>query len=221
MGIAELEIAKEKGTSIGDRVLILLLSLNFVLLAFFILLNSMATYESRHGKAVLAKMREGYDIQGPIQGDGGRAPTVPMSMWQQGAVSRLQGLVINRLKLDTVPLEVDADRLVMTFPPGILVGNGKVTQPEMVRNIMTAAGSESRVVWEVRGDIDKGAGALAANAGALMALTERVVMTQGQLGEVRAVFLPGTATKAEVGGTLQRLSIGAGANDVRGERHGE
>lgn len=219
MGIAELEIKKEKGTSIGDRVLILLLSLNFVLLAFFILLNSMATYESRHGKAVLAKMREGYDIQGPVQGDEGRAPKVPMSTWQQGTMARVQGLVVNRMQLDTVPLEVDADRLIMTFPYGVIVSRGKVVQPELIRNIIEAAGSESVVRWEVSGNMVRGAQELAANAGALMAFTDRVIMVPGE-GVVRAVFVPGHATKAGVGGTLQRLSIDGGANEVRGESDG-
>lgn len=216
MGIAELEIQREKGTSIGDRVLILLLSLNFLLLAFFILLNSMATFESKHGKAVLAKLREGYDIQGPLEDGSGHAPLAPMSNWQQAMSAKVQGLVVNRLQLDTVPLEVDAERLVMRFPAGVVVNGGRVIQPELVRNLISAAGSESTVRWEVSGDMERGRG-LAADAAALMAFTDRVVMVPGD-GGVTAVFVPGGATKPTVGGTLQKLSIDGGANDVRGER---
>src|SRR4051812_13327894 len=113
MAWAELEIKKEGGTAVGDRVLIMLLSLNFLLLAFFILMNSMATREQHHAQAVLAKMREGYDLKGPV-GDGtGSAPRVAMNPWQSSVGPKIQGLVVNRMHLDTVPLEVDGERLVM------------------------------------------------------------------------------------------------------------
>lgn len=214
----DLEMKKEAGSSVGDRVLILLLSLNFVLLAFFILMNGMATSENHHATAVLAKMREGYDIQGPQLGSTGTAPKVAMSNWQQVTARKIQGLVVNRLHLDTVPLQVDADRLVMVFPEGALVDGGRVVQPEVIRNILAAAGTDASVRWEISGELVN-ATTMAANAGALMAATGQVAMVPGT-GGVRVVFIPGATTKPSTGATLQHLTIDAGANDVRGEGDG-
>ncbi|NBV54560.1 MAG: hypothetical protein EBR79_02475, partial [Proteobacteria bacterium] len=181
-------IQKKQAVVSADGTLLMLLSLNFLLLAFFILLNGMATRDQAgRGKDMLAQVREGYDVAGPFAEDG-TLPRQPRQEWQQGLQVRVQGLVSNRLGLTTVPLEVDAERLVMRFPLGEVFDGEKLRRPEMVRNLMAAAGRDSVVRWEVSGPLAQGA-ELAAQAGQL-AIETGAVAVRGGLPEVRAVFIP-------------------------------
>ena len=67
----------------GDSTLMMLLSLNLLLLVFFMLLNSMATYGAKHAEEVLATVREGYDVSGPGKiKNGASVPEVPQEAWR-------------------------------------------------------------------------------------------------------------------------------------------
>ncbi|MBI1308841.1 MAG: hypothetical protein GC129_03135 [Proteobacteria bacterium] len=203
----------------GDGSPILMLSLNFLLLAFFILLNSLATRESEHARDVLAQVREGYDIKGPATDlQHATAPWVPKDRWQDSVGARVQGLVVNRLHLQTVPLEVDAQRLVMTLPSAALFAGGKLVQPELVRNLKAAAGNDAKVSWEIQGSLNDGS--LAANAAALAAEVGLVGMRDGADG-VRITFVPGAETAPGAGTSLQNLGLQGGATEIRGEADGQ
>lgn len=205
--------AKERYSS-EETTLLMLLALNFLLLAFFILLNSMATRQSSHSQAVLAKVREGYDIAGP-KTDGGTLPWAPTDPWRDEVGRRVEGVLSNRLRLETIPLEVDGDKLVIKLPMGALFDDTGKVDGAVVRNFLSAAGAGSKLSWRVEGSL-AGDPSLPARAAALALETGAVEMANGDNG-VRIVFIPGEKTKPDVGGTLQRLGIDAGSESLQAE----
>lgn len=205
-------LGQKKQMVTGDGNLLMLLALNFLLLAFFILLNGLATQEQGHAKDILEKVREGYDVPGDEED--GRLPLQPRQEWQRQLQTRIQGLVSNRLGLTTVPLEIEAERMVMRFPVGVIFDGENLRQPEMVRNLAGVAGRDSVMMWELSGPLERGA-ELAVQAGKLALEVGKVSVRKGN-GEVRVVFVP-IGDGPEVGGTLQRLGIEAGASRVEGE----
>lgn len=194
--------------------MLMLLSLNFLLLSFFILLNSLSTHEAAHAKNVLARVREGYNVQGPMDAQRGVAPVVAITPWQAPLAARVQGLVLNRLNLQTIPLETDADRLVMEIPLAMLFDGPRLRDPQFVRNIMAAGGREALVRWEILGRWQDQT-LLAAQATALAVETDRVAVSSGN-NMLRVTFVPAPATDPDVASTLQSLGIDAGATRVEG-----
>lgn len=220
MLLDELKLANKSAKAEADGTLLMLLSLNFLLLAFFILMNSIATRESAHAKNVLARVREGYNIQGPL-GDnaGGVAPVVAKAPWQGPLVSRLQGVILNRLNLQTIPLETDADKLVMVLPLASLFDGPRLREPQTVRNIVTAAGTTASLRWEILGRWPNQE-LLAAQAATLAAETGRVAVGAGN-DSVRITFTPALTTDPDVGATLQNLGLDGGASSVEGVGDGD
>lgn len=208
-------------TASADGTLLLLLGLNLLLLAFFILLNSMATHGARHASDVMARVKEGYNVQGSYTGGDADAPRQPLAYWKQQVTGRMQGVVLNRLGLSTVPLEADANRVEVLIPLETLFSEGEVANPPVVKALNAAAGPESRVVW-----VMEGASATEETAHQAAALAALGVVAQVQVsGEappqprVRVVVVPGVTTPSDRGGQVQRVGtqLGGAVQGVRYE----
>lgn len=205
--------------STGDSTLMMLLSLNLLLLVFFMLLNSMATYGKRHADEVLAEVRAGYNLpgQGNLR-ESQSVPEVAMAAWRAGIVSRLQGVVTNRIDLITPPQQGSAGKVEMVLPVSALFdANGKLAKGEVVRNIAAAAGSESRVTWQVVGNWN-GAGMEARVANMVAQLAVEAGSAESVMGKdeaLKVLVVPGLATKAAIGVQVQQVGEEAGGN-VRG-----
>jgi hypothetical protein len=205
----DLNPARRRDTSAADGTLMMLLSMNLLLLVFFMMLNSMGTYGAKHAQDVLAQVREGYDLQGPL-GRNGRAPALPMAAWQQGMSQRLQGLSINRLKLIKPPMEGSAQFLDVVLPlDEVFNKDGSLAQPATIRNLLAAAGEESTMVWQVEGDWETAA-AMAVMAASLAAQTGQAQVRGGDVAQLRLRVYPGGATSPDIGLAVQRVGEDAG-----------
>jgi hypothetical protein len=200
-----------KPMSTGDSTLMMLLSLNLLLLVFFMMLNSMATYGAKHAEDVLAQVRAGYNVPSPHgkQGDGD-VTEVPFASWRNGLVGRMQGMVMNRIDLRVLPQEGSAGKVEIEMPMGsIFAPDGTVNHPETVKNMMAAAGSESKVIWQVKADwtqpekFSRYAGSLAAQG-----VHVRVVGDKDQ--GLRVIVVPGSGTKSAMGLQVQAVGEDAG-----------
>ena len=201
--------------STGDSTLMMLLSLNLLLLVFFMMLNSMATYGKRHADEVMAQVRQGYNLPGKgAMRDSQAVPEVALEAWRAGMVARLQGVVINRIDLITPPQQGSASKIEMVLPASALFDtDGKLVRPETVRNIAAAAGVESRVVWQVAGNWKDPR--VAAMVAQLALQTDGAEMVYGRENVIRVTVMPGFATKPEMGVKVQQMGESVGAA-VRG-----
>lgn len=203
--------------STGDSTLMLLLSLNLLLLVFFMLLNSMATYGKRHADEVMKQVREGYNLpaQGAWRGGVLSAPEVPVTGWRNGMVSRLQGIAMNRIDLKVLPQEGNAGKVEIVMPlAAVFDANGKLVKPEVLRNIAAAAGSESQVMWQIVGPWERAA-KLAPYVGALTMAMGSGQMIAGAEPRLKIVVMPGSGTPSAMGLKVQRAGEDAGA-EVQG-----
>ena len=200
-----------KPMSVGDSTLMMLLSLNLLLLVFFVLLSSMATYSDRHASEVLARVREGYDTPGPKQRDGVNVPEVPMAVWRAGIVSRMQGISINRIDLRVSPQQGSANKVQVTLPLTSVFGaDGKVLEPELLRNLAAAAGPESRVIWQVVGRWQDTA-TFTPMVAALATDVGEAEFVAGDEAVLRVEVTPGAATRPSMGLQVQDVGEAAGA----------
>lgn len=207
--LAEVRLHVPSNVRRGDSVLVLLLALNLLLVAFFMMLNSISTYGAQHANDVLAKVREGYDLQGPL-GKGGKAMSEPKANWQQGVVQRVQGLMVNRLLLRSAPMEGNAAYVDITVPlDAVFDGSGKIKQPAVLRNIIAAAGPESQLEWQIEGNWQQ-VGAYAAMLASLAQETGQAQMKAGPQPLLRVRVVPGLATKADTGLAIQQSGEDAG-----------
>lgn len=204
-----------KPMSVGDSTLMMLLSLNLLLLVFFMLLNSMATYSDRHASEVLAKVREGYDLPGPAMNAESNLPEVPTEAWRAGIVTRLQGITLNRIELRVLPQQGSANKVEVTLPlSAVFDAQGQIIAPEFLRNLASAAGPESTVKWQIVGTW-KDADRYALMAAALATETGEAEFTEGSEQLVRVTVVPGAATRPQMGLQVQDVGEAAGAA-VRG-----
>lgn len=209
--VNSLHMHKRRDTSAADGMLIMLLSLNLLLLVFFMMLNSMGTYGARHAEDVLAEVREGYNPKGPLE-RGARSPVVAMAAWQEGLSERLDGLNVNRLKLVKPPMEGNARFIDVLLPLEEVFGaDGSLAQPATVRNLMAAAGNESTLLWRVEGDWQD-APRLAKMAASLVDVTGQAQVHSASEPALRLRVTPGAATSPDVGLAVQGVSERSGGS---------
>lgn len=195
----------------GDSTLMMLLSMNLLLLVFFMLLNSMATYGAKHAQEVLAEVREGYDRQGKKaeHGDAQAAVGEAQLAWRSGVVQRMHGVVQNNLQLQVPAQMGNASKVEIDLPLDALFDPaGRLARPEVLRNLVAAAGPESQVSWQLRGDLQDARLMMAMNA--LLEETGRAEAMQASENTVRVSVLPGEATEAARGVQIQRVGEEAG-----------
>lgn len=212
--LADLKLTVPSNARRGDNVLVMLLAVNLLLLAFFMMLNSISTYGAQHANDVLAQVKEGYDLKGPLA-KGGHAMSAPKANWQQGVAQRMQGLMINRLLLNTAPMEGNATYVDVLLPlDAVFAPDGKVRQPQVLRNIIAAAGVESHLVWQIEGNWQQ-QNLMAVMLASLAQETGQAQMRGGPKPQLRVRVVPGFATKADTGLAIQQAGEAAGG-EVRG-----
>lgn len=198
-----------KPMSGADGTLMMLLCLNLLLLVFFMLLNSMATYGQRHADEVMAEVRRGYELPGK----GGRedVPEQPMEAWRANVAARLQGVIVNRLDLRVLPQTGNANAVEVMVPLNRMFdAAGQVLQPELVGNMEAAAGQESRVTWQVVGSPAQDSVQLAAMAASLAVLAGRADVVRGRDAGVNIRVVPGAGTRSGMGLQVQGVGEASG-----------
>lgn len=192
----------------------LMVSVNILLLSFFVVLMAITVPGKKHAENVLRDVREGYAFKSPESNSNGMAPRVPAGHWSQQQMSNIQGVVVNRLQLQTQPLVADADRVVLTLPAESLFNGGVLHAAEMVQALEMAAADADRQ-WVITG----AAGAeLAARGAALAQITgqARMVVAGGKESHVVLVLKPTGFTAPATGSAVQVLGGKAGGV-ARGE----
>lgn len=94
----------------------LMLALNLIVLAFFILLNAMATDTEAKAKAAYDSLKQGFSSRekGGGLGDADTDDRIPP--WQIGMNANLQGVLHNALQISTPDMRADADQIVLSVP---------------------------------------------------------------------------------------------------------
>lgn len=191
--------------STGDSTLMMLLSLNLLLLVFFVLLNSMATAGSRQAKQLMAQVESGSSIRTDEQTSGESLnPGSMFATWRASVVTRLQGMVVNRVDLRVQPQAGTADSVEVDVPLGSVFDDaGKLIRPEIFRNMAVAAGGDSTLKWQVR---SKGQPARLAAMLAGVATQTGHAEAVGDASEVlRLVVVPGPTAKPDTGLQVQQV----------------
>ena len=135
---------------------------------------------------------------------------MPMVAWRAGVLSRLQGVVVNRLDLRVSPQEGNAGKLEVKLPlKTVFDASGKVANPEMLSNMVAAAGSESTLTWQVVGNFEN-TEQMAGFIAALARVTGHAEAVTGEPQEVRLIVVPGAATKPNIGLQVQQVGEDAG-----------
>lgn len=189
--------------------------LSSLLLCTFILLNSMATKpdpnKENHKQNIFAEVQEGYDIEAPQVAEDGTTPSVPTTPWAVDMADKLQGVVVNRLRLNAAQMESDASRVVITLPISVLFAKDKLVGAELVRALMMAA-QGSRMRWQVYG----APADVLAWSGALAAVTGQAEMREANIPVLKVVVTPSAATHPTAGRGLQGVTEAQGAT-IKGE----
>lgn len=201
-----------KPMSTGDSTLMLLLSLNLLLLVFFVLLNSMATAGAKHVKETLAQVSQGanHPASGESSGESLTVGGAASPAWRASVLNRLQGVVMNRIDLRVLPQDGNADGLEVDIPlDAIFDAAGRMAKPEIIRNLEAAAGTETTLRWQVR-DKDIDVARQAAMLAALAAETGHAEALAVAGRALRLMVTPGPGTKADTGLQVQQVGEGAG-----------
>jgi|GEM_PF-7006066 len=210
---------KTKSTASGDRWLVQLLSMNLLMLTFFMMLNSMSTYGDQHAKDVLASVREGYDRKGSVAG--GHVPVVMRPNWHRDTLGRLMGLQVSRLQVRSVPLPGSAKALEVTLPlDAVFDASGRVQDPALIHNLTAAAGSESQLTWQIEAPADKPALPMMMASLAVETGEARYAVADTPL--LRLHMVPGSGTNPNVGLAVQAVGEAGGglAHGMEDNAHG-
>lgn len=205
-----------KAVSNGDSALIMWLSLNLILLVFFMLLNSMSQEGKPHPEtAMMAPNEIQTDIRTEAQ-DGQSAPTAPQAAWREDVITRLRGTVVNRMDLRVLPQGSNADELRVDVPLNqVFRDDGSLLRPEFVAKLRAAAGTDSTVAWGVMAPYDA-KGTHAAYMATLSRMTRSpVAWEDSEAGVVQIQIRPGMHTMTEMGSAVQNVTEDAGG-EVKG-----
>jgi hypothetical protein len=205
-----------KAVSNGDSALIMWLSLNLILLVFFMLLNSMAQPGEPHPQADMASNLE---VKSDIRTEatvGEAMPTAPQTAWREDVITRLRGTVANRMDLRVLPQGSNASELRVEVPLNqVFREGGALLRPEFVAKLRAAAGADSALAWGILAPYDT-KGVYAGYMATLSRMTQSpVAWEDSEAGVVRIQIRPGLSTMAEMGADVQTLTEDAGG-EVKG-----
>ena len=195
----------------GDFALLMMLSLNLLVLVFFMLLNSMAVPGAPNPDSAIDKAREVQAEATTGAVEGLDVPTAPLAAWRESVVTRLRGTILNRLDLRVLPQGANADELLVEIPlDDVFRPTGELLRPEFVHKLLAAAGPESMVSWSLITPEEYGARAAMAMATLSRITRSPVAWQAGERRVVQVRVQPGTQTKPSVGTEMQGLSEKAG-----------
>ena len=199
----------------ADSSLLVLLSLNLLLLALFILLNSMALPKNEeHAADVLAEVRLGGAATAAPQSSA-MVPGIGQRDWTQSTEKLLRGVIANRFELLTAPQETKATWLEVRIPLAeVLRENaqtGRVMVNQKLVSNLLAAGQQAELRWVLQLPADLPAAP--AMLAALSELTDRAELQLDPLaadGFLKLRVSPGRGMLPEVGVKLQQLGAAVG-----------
>ncbi len=204
-----------KAVSNGDSALIMWLSLNLILLVFFMLLNSMAQPGEPQPQAEMASPN---DVNSDVRVDrveGQDVPTMPDLGWRDTVITRLRGTVMNRVDLKVLPQGSNASELRVEVPLNqVFREDGALLRPEFVANLRRAAGADSTLAWGILAPFD----AKGVNAG-YMATLSRMTQTavaweDSEAGVLLVQIRPGVRAEPELGTSVQTLTDEVGGETI-------
>lgn len=200
-----------RSTESGNQSLMMLLSLNLLVLVFFLLLNSMATLHEDRPHREMAKPQEGVPLNTPVNAEGDRVPLAPLAAWQESVLERLRGTILNRVDLEVLPQAANAGLVQVEIPlERMFTASGALRKPELVRQLREAAGPESTLSWQLVSQQDT-----PTTWPRLLTLTratgQTVALVQGAGDVLRVTVRPGVATPPSRGILLQNIGAEAGA----------
>ena len=188
----------------------MLLSLNLLVLVFFLLLNSMATVNDKRAHHDMAKPPEGIPEVRTKNAEGEMVPLAPLAAWQESTLTRLRGTQLTRLELRVVPQASSAGYVRLEVPlERVFAPRGVLRKPELVRNVRAAAGPESTLSWTLV--TQQGTTATPERLLTLARATgQDVALVPGHDDVLRIDVRPGATTPPKTGLQLQMLGEDAG-----------
>jgi hypothetical protein len=190
----------------------LMVTVNMLLLSFFMILTALSAAQQDRliqGVAVLQAKPEPAEVavQQPNDADngvqiGGVIPHMPATSWSEKMAKQLQGVVINRLKLNSIPMEADASRVILTLPYNQIFTKDRLVNQELIR-ALTLATQGSQTVWELTLPSPE----LASQGAQVAALTGQVNLRSTLTAQkvLKLVVRPGLQTPPSIGYQLEQL----------------
>lgn len=193
----------------------LLVAVNLLMLCLFVLLNSLATPpdvdHKKHRQKILAEVQEGYDMVAAEVAEDGTTPTVATTPWAVDMADKLQGVVVNRLRMSAAQMEADATRVIMTLPLDNLFAEKRLVGAELIRSLILAS-QGSQLTWTLHATPEN----LMVWAPELAAITGQVNLSTEGPSSLKLVVKPGENVAPSVGRGLQNLGETQGAA-IQGE----
>ncbi len=205
-----------KAVTNGDSALIMWLSLNLILLVFFMLLNSMAQPGEPHPQAEMISQR---DVKSDVRTEavqGQDVPTAPQTAWREDVITRLRGTVANRMDLRVLPQGSNANELRVDIPLNqVFREDGSLLRPEFTAKLRAAAGTDSSVAWGLMAPYEA-KGLYASYMATLSRMTQSAVAWEDSDARVvRVQIRPGMHTLTNMGSAVQNVTEDAGG-EVKG-----
>lgn len=195
----------------GDSTMMMMLSLNLLILVFFMLLNSMATQNAKRNKENLTDVVQSASL--PSNEDvisQSLTAGTPVPAWRESVLIRLQGVMVNRIDLRVLPQVGNATSVEVEIPLGaIFDANGRLLKPEIIRNMQAAAGTDSSLRWQVRGRDITPARRTSILATLAVAAGHAESFQTGKQA-LRVIVTPGLQTKPQTGLQIQQIGEDAG-----------
>ena len=118
---------------------------------------------------------------------------------------------MNRIELRVPPQVGSAGKVEMELPLAqIFNTQGKLVKPEFIRNMVAAAGVESRIEWQVRGHFEN-AERLAPYVASLAREVGVAELVESENEGLHLIISPGFTTKPNMGLQVQQVGEDAGA----------
>lgn len=126
------DVALPRVIPASSGTVVMMLSLNLILLALFILLNAFAKPSTTKAEAALEGVEEGFDYRESGLGVGSDQTQMLAVPWQMNLQEGLNGLVHNQLLLEGDAVEADASMVRVVLPVAVLFGEGQSLLPARV-----------------------------------------------------------------------------------------
>lgn len=128
MSLHELTSGVKSGSNGGS--VVIMLALNLIMLALFILLNSFAKPSTQKSLEAIEGVGEGFDYRESGGGLGSDMTQLTGVPWHFNLQRGIDGLVHNQLMLDTADFEADASTFKVILPMASLFGDDAVLVPD-------------------------------------------------------------------------------------------
>jgi hypothetical protein len=136
----------------NDGTVVMMLSLNLIILSFFILLNALANQSEEKARLASISANQG-QLELPNAATEGLDNSYQnIIKWQNQTAEDVKGVLTNKVKLDVIGMEKNAEQLIVTLPLSSFFADGSIPMRDaslgVLQNILAVleAGTASSIL---------------------------------------------------------------------------